>query len=287
MNKETLFVSFSGGRTSAYMCWYLIENWSWKYNFIFVFANTGQEHEMTLKFADQCDKAFGLNLVWIEAVVNPAKGKGTRHKIVTFETAARNGEPFEAVISKYGIPNPDYLHCNRELKINPMKSYRRSIGFKSNHKRALGYRVDEIDRMNFDELAEGTVIYPLIKDHPTTKGEVIAWWKKQPFDLQIPEHLGNCVTCWKKSIRKLKTVAKHEPERFNFFNRMEENYSLAGSAKFDSNSEQIPRKFFRKYLSSKDIIASSLEDFNEFVDDNFNTFEDDDIEHACGEGCDF
>ena len=63
--KETLFVSFSGGRTSAYMCWWLLKNKSDEYDFIFVFANTGQEHEKTLEFVNECDKRFGLNLVWL------------------------------------------------------------------------------------------------------------------------------------------------------------------------------------------------------------------------------
>ena len=53
--KETLFVSFSGGRTSAYMCWWLLNNKADVYDFIFIFANTGLEHENTLKFVNQCD----------------------------------------------------------------------------------------------------------------------------------------------------------------------------------------------------------------------------------------
>lgn len=30
------------------------------------------------------------------------------------------------------------------------------------------------------------------------KEDVLNWWKQQPFDLQIPEHLGNCVFCIKR-----------------------------------------------------------------------------------------
>ena len=69
--KKKLTVSFSGGRTSAYMCYILQTQYADKYDIQYVFANTGQEHENTLKFVDQCDKAFNLNLTWVEAVVDP------------------------------------------------------------------------------------------------------------------------------------------------------------------------------------------------------------------------
>ena len=258
MTKETMFVSFSGGRTSAYMCWWLLNNKADEYDFIFVFANTGQEHEKTLEFVDKCDKAFGLNLVWVESVVHHNELKGSTHKVVDFKTAARNGEPFEEIIKKYGIPNPDFQPCNRELKTNPMASYRRSLGFKSNHLTAIGIRNDEIDRIAEGYQKKG-LCYPLAFMKPTSKEEIRHWWKDQKFDLDVPEHLGNCVTCWKKSDRKLMTIAKHEPERFEFFNRMEEEYPDAGAG-------PNGRVFFRKYRSCKDIIASSEQSFREFVD---------------------
>lgn len=282
--KETLFVSFSGGRTSAYMCWWLLNNKADEYDFIFLFANTGQEHENTLKFADQCDKAFGLNLVWLEAIVHPGERKGSTHEIVDFESASINGEPFEAVISKYGIPNPDFQPCNRELKLNPMRSYRESIGFKRNHTSCIGYRSDEVDRMNFDLLKSGEVFHPLIKwAHYATKPYIRHWWSEQDFDLEIDEHYGNCVTCWKKSDRKLMTIAKHDPERFDFFKRMEKEHSYSGAG-------DGPRKFFREYKSCDDIIASSKLPFREFVDympELQLTLDIDplDIQFSCGDGC--
>ena len=59
-SKDVMFVSFSGGRTSGYMCQWLLENKSDQYDFIFVFANTGLEHEKTLEFVDKCDKHMEL-----------------------------------------------------------------------------------------------------------------------------------------------------------------------------------------------------------------------------------
>ena len=65
-----------------------------------LFANTGCEHEKTLEFIHAFETNFNVPVVWLEAVVNPEKGVGTRHKVVDFQTAARNGEPYEAVIKK-------------------------------------------------------------------------------------------------------------------------------------------------------------------------------------------
>jgi len=256
--KEVLFVSFSGGRTSAYMCWWLINNKSDQYHFIFVFANTGLEHEKTLDFVHRCAQEWGFNVVWLEAVVHHGEKKGCSHKVVSYDTAARSGEPFIEVIKKYGIPNKSYPHCNRELKLNPMFSYKRSLGFASNHSMAVGIRIDEIDRVGVKAKEHG-VIHPLISMQPTTKAEVRHWWSDQPFDLDLPEHLGNCVTCWKKSTRKLMTIAKHAPHYFTFNRDMEREHSTAGAG-------EDARVFFRENRSTQDIFDLAGQPFNEFVD---------------------
>ena len=257
MGKPVLFVSFSGGRTSGYMCWWLKKYASKFFKLIFVFANTGLEHEETLIFVDKCDKDFDLKLVWVEAVVNDGR-VGSTHRVVNFESASREGEPFEAVIEKYGIPNPDYPHCNRELKLAPIKSYKKSIGYRRDHLTAIGIRSDEMDRISIDADKDG-LIYPLICWQPTTKEEIRHWWKGQGFDLDLSEHLGNCKTCWKKSFRKLMTTAKHTPEEFEFFYRMEEMHGNTGAG-------DQKRVFFRDYKTAKDIIAMSKQPFIEFVD---------------------
>jgi hypothetical protein len=44
------------------------------------------------------------------------------------------------------------------------------------------------------------------------KEDVLDFWQGMPFDLEIQEHLGNCVFCIKKSINKLALAARDEPE---------------------------------------------------------------------------
>ncbi len=45
---EPMVVSFSGGQSSAFLCDFLLQNYADAFDFHFVFANTGREHEETL-----------------------------------------------------------------------------------------------------------------------------------------------------------------------------------------------------------------------------------------------
>jgi hypothetical protein len=253
---KRLLVSFSGGRTSGYMTKRVLDTWRDDYDEIVVlFANTGQEHEKTLEFVHNCDVEFGFNTVWLEAVVNPDKGKGTRHKVVSYESASRTGVPFEMVISKYGITNADMPHCTRELKLMPMESYLKSIGW-GHHDRCVGIRVDEIDRMSVNA-EKARIKYPLVT-WGVTKTMVLDWWAAQDFDLGLADYHGNCVWCWKKSDRKLYTIANENPEYFDFPLRMEEKYGDRGAMHENTGTNQV---FFRKFRSTKEIIASSKKPF--------------------------
>ena len=53
---KRLFISFSGGRTSAYMARRLLRDRPADTEIVTVFANTGQEDERTLEFVDRCDR---------------------------------------------------------------------------------------------------------------------------------------------------------------------------------------------------------------------------------------
>jgi len=245
---DRLMVSFSGGRTSALMA-YLCKRELTDTELLVLFANTGQEHEATLEFVHRCDVEFGLNVVWLEAVAREGR-QGCTWKQVAFETAARDGEPFEEVIRKYGIPNKGYPHCTRELKLNPMEFYLRDHGWDDAPK-AIGIRVDEMDRMQATA-KEKRIVYPLVSWWPTSKAQVREFWRAQPFDLQIEEIHGNCVTCWKKSKRKLLTLARDEPERFDFMRRMEERYSRV-------RPERGRQFFFRDHTSAEDLIVTARE----------------------------
>lgn len=250
---KNLFISFSGGETSALMTRLLLTKWRDKYASIKVlFANTGQENEATLEFVRNCDNMFGFNTVWLEAV--PQQGRiGTKHRIVNFDTASRNGEPFEAVIDKYGIPNQKFPQCTRELKLRPMKSYLRSIGWLAQcYDIAIGIRADESARRS-NAATESNIVYPLLDWLPITKPEVNSFWASQPFRLNLAGYQGNCKTCWKKSFRKLMTLMDEDHTQFDFFERMERDKGLIGSEFKKKYVLGYKRVFFRGSLSVSDL----------------------------------
>lgn len=215
-----MLISFSGGQTSAYMTQLLKKYYP---DAKVVFANTGLEHEKTYEFIKKCNDHFGWNITCLEALVSPEKGKGTKYNIISVDKLSKNGEPFEAVVAKYGVPNLQFLHCTRETKIQPIHAWARdNLGKTKSYYTAIGIRADEIDRMDSNK-DEKKFFYPLVKLN-ITKEIVNEFWDNMPFKLDIPNYLGNCVTCWKKSDKKLAMILKEYPESFDFFARLEKQY---------------------------------------------------------------
>lgn len=278
MEKQKLLISFSGGKTSAFMTQWLLKNKRDEFDMKVVFANTGLENEKTLDFIKKNSDHFGFECIWVEAVVNPQSGKGTTAKVVTFETASRNGEPFDLVNRKYTLPNQGSPHCTRELKANAIKSYLRSVGW-SKYYTAIGIRVDEIDRVSARK-NELRFVYPLVSMIPFTKADVNDYWKTQPFNLELKEHQGNCNCCWKKSLRKLLTIAKEDPKQFDWWKSQEIKYEnfIPDSRKHNSKIK-LPIRMYRGNRSVSDILELSKLPFNQFVDADFEA------PNGCEETC--
>lgn len=248
--KDKLLVSFSGGETSALMLLLILQNLSDKYEIIVVFANTGKEHEGTLRFVKDCAEHMNVEIIWVEAVPVSVKGWKVTHKIVNFETASRNGEPFEAMIQKLGIPSTAAPFCSDQLKKHAIKSYARSIGWKKYYT-AIGIRADEIDRVNpnWEKLR---YMYYLISNDPTNKKEVKEFWKPISWRLRIPKGKGNCDNCWKKDIKTLCSNAIDDPKSFDWWELMVEKYGHLQPRK-SMLKMKPPFQFYRGQLSVKDI----------------------------------
>jgi hypothetical protein len=261
--KENIIVAFSGGRTSAYMSKWLIDNMSHIYNLHFVYANTGLEHEKTLEFVDKCDKYFGLNLTWVEAVIDPRPMKGTDYTIVNYETACRDNRLFKDMCAVYGLMNKVFIHCTRELKIQPIDKFANDYIGQGLYRKALGIRHDEFQRVRNDPKC----IYPLATITKITKQEILDWWKTQPFDLEIEEHYGNCVACYKKSDKKLKMIADENPHYFDAFIELEEKYKFVKS-KEEPNGRIIFRHFRTAYEVKNNLnLPQNMQDLDECAEE--------------------
>jgi hypothetical protein len=263
---DNLLVSFSGGETSAFMAQWLnnhYEKYGYK-NIVFVFANTGLENEQTLEFIDRCDKYFNLNVQWIEAEIVQLHKKGTRFYRTDFENASRNGEPFEQMISKYGIPNQANPHCTRELKGAPISAFGVEWFNGEKYHTAIGIRQDEADRMNAKAKEMG-FIYPLISSRmmPSTKPMINFYWRSMPFRLELKGYQGNCKTCWKKADKKLYQIAKENPKAFEFMDTMEQKYGNFFPAQRiemrAKEGKELPKDitFFRNNRSAKQILEEA------------------------------
>ena len=228
---EPTCISFSGGRTSAYMLWRILQahQMSLPSDAVVCFANTGKEEEATLEFVRDCEKFWNVPIIWIE--YDPEKERN--YKIVDFKTASRNGEPFEAVIKKKNyLPNPVTRFCTVEMKIRPIARYLVDIGFAEKNSHAenmswVGIRADEQRRAA--KITEKDRI-PLAMAG-VTKEIVGEFWKNQLFDLQLPNingvtYHGNCDLCFLKGANQTFRLIKEKPERALWWIKME-NTTLA------------------------------------------------------------
>lgn len=291
-----LSVSFSGGRTSAVMTERLWAERKDTHHLPILFCNTGQEHPATLDFVRDCQNHFGWPVVWLEAVINPEKNKGVRHRVVDYDTAKRDGSIFEAAVKKYGIFNQTKKSCTTRLKEDVINSYLRSLGWRfgagRDHNTAIGIRADEADRMSLSAMDNYGIVYPMI-EWGMTKRDVALAIKRWPFDLQIPgDHYGNCMWCWKKTKRKHLTLATESPEVFDVPIYLEEKYGHLDAEAGRKNIAPDGRAyFFRQHQSARDILREARETtFRPYTDDPYQHAHDFDPEldvgGSCGTGCD-
>ena len=229
--EEPAAISFSGGRTSAYMLHRVLEAHGGLPDHIkVVFANTGMEHTATLDFVADCQHMWGIPIHWLELgeyeEVGVWKSGAHKGKIryrastieVDYKTASRKGEPFERLIRKRNyLPNVVSRFCTAELKVRRIRDF-----LKGHHDdvwlQAIGIRADEPRRAHkiHGKIDEGHEMYcPLFIDG-ITKQDVHAFWKAQPFNLELPSNdgttdLGNCTLCFLKSGKKKMSIIRENP----------------------------------------------------------------------------
>lgn len=230
-------ISFSGGRTSAYMLWRVLQSHGGKLpaDAVVCFANTGKEDEATLRFVRECSQRWSVPITWVEY-----RNDEAMFAVVDFDTASRDGEPFEAVIRRRNyLPNPVTRFCTSELKIRTMHKFLRAnwqaLGWESHDlewDQMIGIRADESRRVgkirargHSTETTKETMLMPLA-DAGVTLADIERFWEGQPFGLELNTFngrtlAGNCDLCFLKPAAQVASLIAEKPDRAVFWIRME------------------------------------------------------------------
>lgn len=231
-------ISFSGGRTSAYMLWRVLDAHDGKLpaDVVVAFANTGREMPGTLDFVQACGDNWGVNIAWLEYRRDPETGH-VWTETVNHNSASRNGEPFRALlVERQMLPNPVMRFCTTELKIRVAKrwvitelGWQRWVNF-------VGLRYDELHRVvkkgieNARRKERFRVSCPLAKARITKAGHVLPFWREQPFDLMLNGAWeGNCDGCFLKNRSAKRRMIADHPERMEEWAWDEENAAHKGT----------------------------------------------------------
>lgn len=246
-------ISFSGGRTSAYMLHEILRahDGTLPDDVVVAFTNTAKEREETLRFVHECGSRWNVRVRWLEwrprasdpypFTADELREGGLAQwwldaasrcgdagfEEVGYNSASRSGEPFEGLIRKKGfVPNGVTRFCSRELKVRVMRDFCRSLGW-THWKSVVGLRYDEGHRVmkaldaNDSGKERWTAVMPLSSAKVTVR-DVAAFWREQPFDLQLESYEGNCDLCFLKSRGKLKRLIRDHPHMASWWMAQEE-----------------------------------------------------------------
>lgn len=228
-------IAFSGGRTSAYMLHQILDaNGGLRDGVEVTFQNTGREMPETLDFVAEVGQRWGVSITWLEY-----RPTAPRFAVVNYESAARDGEPFEALIRRRKfLPNRVARFCTAELKVHCSTRYARSLGWERWTK-AVGIRADEPGRLgDKGRNRERFTLWHPLATASVSRHDVLRFWQRQPFDLGLLNvggrtPRGNCDGCMLKSEANLAGLCRDHPERHAWWERMEALASEIGAKKGD------------------------------------------------------
>jgi 3'-phosphoadenosine 5'-phosphosulfate sulfotransferase (PAPS reductase)/FAD synthetase len=188
-------VSFSGGRTSAYMLRRCLDA-GLADDVHVLFADTGKERPETYDFVREVAARWAVTVHWIT--------RQTPNGLI----------PFEALIRDRGfLPNPVSRFCTQELKIRPMRDWMTARGYE-HWTNVIGIRADEprrIARLRAPNRERWDNALPLA-DAGVTIADVNTFWAEQPFDLRLRPWEGNCDLCFLKSRAKRMRIMADRPD---------------------------------------------------------------------------
>lgn len=244
-------IAFSGGRTSAYMLYHILEaNGGLPDRVEVTFQNTGRELPPTLDFVAEVGRRFGVMITWLEY-----RAAKPLFEVVGYQGASRNGEPFDQLISrKQALPNQHKKWCSAELKTLTAKRYLVSIGWRK-WTSAVGFRADEAHRTPF--VCNRSTGWVPLRAANVTRHDVVAFWRKQPFDLALPSFGGktiggNCDGCFLKSEAYLASLSRDMPQRHEWWEAHE-------AKRRHQFSDRYSRRELREFMERQGDWALSTE----------------------------
>lgn len=241
INEPAVF-SFSGGRSSAFMLWKTLEAHGGELpeDLIVTFCNTGKEMPESLDFVRDCGERWGVDITWLELAsmelmpINSRKQKNRNeysktYKVVTYETASRNGEPFDILLNTVpAIPNGRDPICTAYLKTRLMRMYAYDRGLEQGCLTIVGMRADEMSRVVnlHNKKVEGFEGYCPMYVDSITKEDVSSFWDQNNFDLQLHNNngvtdFGNCDLCFKKATNKRISIIRERPDLVDWWINVE------------------------------------------------------------------
>lgn len=226
-----------------------------------LFCNTGKEDDRTLQFVHDCERHWGVKIHWLQyrrqylpkyrsADVERVAAKARDAWGMTFEaangqkepgfvevdyaTAARTNDPpskehpFANFVAMSGVPNAVTRMCSTELKVRVMKRWMLSRGYEE-WTNVVGIRADEphrVAKMRIQPPERWDNEVPLA-DAGVTQSDVLAFWRQQPFDLQLTNdpqlgtYQGNCDMCMMKAAPKKIRIARERPDAVDWWEQIE------------------------------------------------------------------
>lgn len=286
---QPALISFSGGRTSGYMLYHILQahNGTLPDDVYVTFANTGKEMPETLDFVRDCGEHWGVNITWLELDVDYTKPKEEMifYKEVNYKTASRQGEPFTKLIEHWNtqrnvsesnkefqkkgmsiLPNPRARFCTDYLKIRALQDFAKKKNYKQ-WTNILGLRYDEPKRVGSQKnyQTKNRMSEMPMYDAKDTKHDVHEFWSKHNFDLGLPiingeSPHGNCDLCFLKSHNKILSLVKEQPKK----------------AKWWADTEMKAKNVFRRdrpsYIKYIEITQNQQDMFLDFEDDDMDCF---------------
>lgn len=271
----TTVVSFSGGRTSAYMLRQVLDNNDDMSDLVVTFANTGKEHPATLEFVRECAERWAVPIVWLEF-----RDDDTGFAVVDYATASRQGEPFEALIRKRKyLPSPVTRFCTIDLKIRIIHKYLRSLGLSTEEvpvDMMTGIRADEPRRVvkirhrkSTSESKWATMVMPLA-DAGVGVQDVTDFWAGQPFDLMLPTINGrtlegNCDLCFLKGAKQVYSIIASDRRKAEWWARMENSVATGGKFTGDGDRFRNDRPSYQQMLDYSNTQFDMFADYDEAI----------------------